>query len=250
MTVLWRTIRLHCGRTLRGWSRTTAVVANGFVMPIGMLLIVLLIFGRSIEMVSSVDPIARLTPLMVCSGVMFAGVASSVALVVERESGLLERFATLPNPSSAPLLGRVVAEVVRGVASATLVLIVATAFGFRSGPVGYLVIVALAAAFAFALGAIMAWIGLTAKSPDSVMALTPLLMILMFFNSGFVPLDAFPDPVQPFVLVNPLSVVSEAMTGYGASDGSVGDLAAALGWCLALSVLGSWLLAGALRRRG
>lgn len=248
MTTHRQTIWLHCGRTLRGWSRTPAVIANGFAMPILMLLIVLLIFGRSIETVSPVDPIARLVPLMVCAGVMFAAIASSVALVIERETGLLERFATLPNPSLAPLLGRVLAEVVRGATSAVLVLIVGTALGFRSGPIGYLVIVLLAAAFAFALGTVMAWIGLTAKSPDSVMALTPLLMVLMFFNSGFVPLDAFPDLVQPFVRVNPLSVVSEAMTGFGASDGSLGELAAAVGWCLGLSVLGSWLLARALRR--
>src|SRR5690606_8148070 len=101
MTTHRQTIWLHCGRTLRGWSRTPAVIANGFAMPILMLLIVLLIFGRSIETVSPVDPIARLVPLMVCAGVMFAAIASSVALVIERETGLLERFATLPNPSLA-----------------------------------------------------------------------------------------------------------------------------------------------------
>lgn len=241
-------VLLHCGRTLRGWSRTPAVVANGFIMPIAMLLIVLLIFGRSIEAISPVEPIARLVPLMISAGVMFAAIASSVSLVVERGAGLHDRFATLPNPPLAPLLGRVCAEALRGVATGALVLLVGTALGFRAGPFGYLGILALALAFSFALGTFTTWLGSTIATPEGVMALTPLLMILMFFNTGFVPLDSFPDSLQPLVRVNPLSAVTEAMTALGAGDATAGQLVGALGWCVGLVALGVALLARARAR--
>lgn len=243
MNTLLRPIGLHCGRTLRDWSRTPAVIANGFAMPIIMLLIVLLIFGHTIEAISPTEPIARLVPLMVCSGVMFAAIASATALVTERDSGLLERFATLPNPPLAPLLGRICAEGLRGTASAILVLIIGTALGFRSGPLGYIGIVVFALLFAVALGTITTWIGTTAKTPESVIALSPLLMLLMFFNTGFVPLDGFPDAVQPLVRLNPLSAMAEAMIALGTDTVTWGNLAAAVGWCAGLAVIGLTFLA-------
>lgn len=236
-------VLLHCGRTLRGWTRTPAVVANGFVMPVVMLSIVLLIFGQTIEAISAVDPVNRLVPLMIASAVLFAGIASAVALVTERRSGLHERFSTLPNPRLAPLLGRVCAEVVRALCSAVVVLALGVGLGFRSTPVGFVLILVLTACFALAIGTFITWIGMTASSPESVMAVTPLLMIMLFLNTGFVPLEGFPEAIRPVVAVNPLSAVAEAMIA--AADGDLGPraLAGAAAWCLGLTALGAVLLA-------
>ncbi|WP_375002940.1 ABC transporter permease [Aeromicrobium sp. CTD01-1L150] len=235
---------LHGRRILTGWTRTPAVLANAFVMPVLMLLIVLLIFGRAIETISPDPPITRLVPLMVCSGVMFAALSTATALVTERDDGLLDRFATLPNPPLAPLLGRVGAEVVRSCLSAVLVLIVGTVLGFRAAPWAYLVIVALAALLALGIGCMTTWIGLRAKSPEAVIALAPLMMLLMFFNSGFVPREGFPGPVQPLVRLNPLTAYTETMASSGSA---VGHLVAAGVWAVLLTTVGTLLLARARR---
>lgn len=221
------TVLVHAGRNLRGWSRTPSILANSLFMPVGMLLIITFMFGNAIEMATGRDAVQGLVPLIMCTGPMFAGTSSAAGLVTERSHGLLTRFRTLPGPVSSPVIGRILAETLRGTAGAVLILVLGFLIGFRMdvdsiarGVLGILGIMALAALVSLAFSSVLTWVGMIAKTPEATVAALPVMMILMFFNTGFMPSDGFPSYMRGAVDASPLSAVVEAMNvcaGYGGS---------------------------------
>lgn len=241
-------VGLHAGRTLLGWIRTPAILASAVGMPVVMLVIMLVMFGKSIEAATGASLLDGLVPLMICTGPMFAGVSSAAALVTERASGLLTRFRTLPGRRAAPMIGRIVAEVVRGVVGGVLVLATGFALGYRvsTGIVGVLGMLGFAALVSLAFGALMTWVGSIARTPESTVAAGPLLMIVMFFNNGFMPAAGFPVYLRPIVEVSPLSAVITGMNAVATGEGSV---LPGIAWLTGITLVAVTLLATALRRR-
>ncbi|MGP9722738.1 ABC transporter permease [Corynebacterium sp. AOP40-9SA-29] len=244
-----RAVALHAGRTLRGWSRTPAILAQALGMPVAMLLIITFMFGTAIEMATDRAAVQGLVPLMICTGPMFAGTTSAAGLVTERQDGLFTRFRTLPGARVSPLVGRVAAEVVRGTVGAVLVLMTGLFLGYRvDGLPGVLGILALSALVALAISCLLTWVGMVARTPEATVAALPVMMIMMFCNSGFMPVEGFPSYMQGVVQVNPLSAVVEAMdvcAGTAAADGSV---VPAVLWLLGAIAVGALLLTSAARR--
>lgn len=241
------TVLLHSGRTLRGWSRTPTILAQALGMPVAMLLIIVFMFGNTIETATDRDALRGLVPLMMTTGPMFAGTASAAGLVTERQTGLLTRFRTLPGPVSAPLSGRILAETLRGTVGAVLILIVGFLLGYRvDGPLGVLGILGLAALLSLAMSSLLTWVGMTVSTPEATVAALPVLMILLFANTGFMPVDGFPSYMHGIVRVNPLSRAVEAMDTCAGNGGSV---VPALLWFAVMTVIGLALVALVSRRR-
>src|SRR5437868_14411343 len=78
-----------------------------------------------------------------------ATATSGLALVTEIDLGYFDKLLVAPIRRSSIIFGRLVADLVRGIGGATLVLLVGLAFGadIRSGVGGAIVIVLLAALF-------------------------------------------------------------------------------------------------------
>lgn len=231
---------LHAGRTLRGWSRTPAVLIQSLIMPVAMLLTIAFMFGNTIEAVTGGSAVQGLTPLMLITGPMFAGTASAAGLVTERRNGLLTRFRTLPGPRIAPLAGRILAETLRGTVGAVLILLVGFLIGYRlDDPWGLLGVLGLAALVSLAFSSVLTWVGMVAATPEATVAALPVMMILMFCNTGFMPVEGFPSYMRGIVRNNPLSAVVDAMD---ACAGNGGPVLPAIIWTLALTVVGLTLL--------
>lgn len=240
------TVLLHAGRTLRGWTRTPAIIVQSLGMPLVMLLTILLMFGTVIETATDRDAIQGLVPLMMTTGPMFAGAASAAGLVTERQEGLLTRFRTLPGPAVAPLAGHILAEALRGTLGAALILAVGVLLCYRvHHPVGVLGILALAALMSLAFSCVLTWVGMIATTPEATVAALPVMMILMFCNSGFMPVEGFPTWIRDVVRANPLSAVVEAMEACAGNGGSV---VPALAWLCATVAVGLALVTAAARR--
>lgn len=246
------TVTVHAGRNLRGWSRTPGILVQSIGMPVGMLVVITFMFGNAIEMATGQPAIQGLVPLMMSTGPMFAGASSAAGLVTERQEGLLQRFRTLPGPVAAPLVGRVLAETLRGTVAAALILAVGFAMGYRMGTStvagavpGILGILGLVALVALAFSSMLTWVGMIAKTPEATVAALPVMMSLLFFNTGFMPADGFPGYMRGFVEANPLSAAVQAMNACAGHGGSV---VPALLWLGGITVLGIVLLAVAARR--
>ncbi|MGJ0181942.1 ABC transporter permease [Corynebacterium glyciniphilum] len=237
-------VALHAGRTLRGWSRTPAILAQSLGMPVAMLLIIGFMFGNAIEMATGRPAVQGLVPLMICTGPMFAGATSAAGLVTERQKGLFTRFRTLPGVTVSPLIGRVLAEVIRGTVGAALILTTGLFMGYRlENPLAVPGILALAALVSLAFSCFLTWVGVVARTPEATVSALPVMMIMMFCNSGFMPVEGFPSYMQGIVRGNPLSTVVEAMNVCAGTAGADSSVVPALLWLIGGAAVGTLLLA-------
>ena len=60
------------------------------------------------------------------------------------------------------------------------------------------------------------------------------MLSLLFFNSGMVPLDVFPEWLQPMVRAQPMSPAIEAMRGLAGGGPALGPALQSLAWSLGL----------------
>ena len=88
-------------------------------------------------------------PVAVVQGVAGAAAISGVAIVKDIESGYFDKLLLTPMPRLAIVLGRLIADGIRCMAFTSVIVAVLSIFtgGMEAGPLGYLVVIALAGLF-------------------------------------------------------------------------------------------------------
>lgn len=212
-----RVCALLSGRVLRRSLRMPAVLMQTIGVPIGTLFLLLAVFGEVVP-ATGVDRDGytdRLVVLMVLSAAVSGGLGSGAALIAERREGLLARFRSLPLPRSAPLAGRVLGDLGRSLIGAGALVAAGYLIGFRftAGPLGALGFFAVAGLYASGFCWLVTAVAMRARSFESLNALNPVFVLLLFLNSALVPVDAFPSVLQPFVRFAPHSGAVDALVG-------------------------------------
>jgi ABC-2 type transport system permease protein len=182
------------------------------VTPVMFLLLFTYLFGGAIAGSTSAYLDYTLPGLLVMS-VLFTTVYSGVALNTDLTKGVVDRFRSLPIWRPAPLLGSLLGDSVRYVLAGTVLIVVGVALGFRpeGGFVGVVAALALVVVFSFGLSWVFSVLGLLLRSPNAVMnsgfmAIFP----LTFLSNVFVDPATLPGPLEAFVDVNPISILSTA----------------------------------------
>ena len=156
-----------------------------------------------------------LMTLVALVGGMTGSIIGAVGIMREREVGLLSRFWVVPVHRAAGLLARLTADFVRIVVITLVVMSVGLLLGFRfeQGVPAAILWVFMPALFGVALSAAVLTLALFSSSTIAPQATEIVIAILMFFSIGFVPLDQYPEWLQPFVENQPVSTTIEAMKG-------------------------------------
>jgi len=213
LQALWTGSRLQCGRMLRRWVRDPATVIQALVYPAVTLVMLHIVLGNRITAATGTPAVCGMVPLVVLIGAMFGSVVSAVGLRAERESGLLSRFYTLPTHRAAGLVGRLMAELIRVVVTSLVILAAGIALGFRFtqgfGSGLLLLVVPLGFGLGFAL--MVTFLATLSTRLPLVELVSTIATLLMFFNSGFVPVMAYPRWLQPFVEHQPMSCAIDTM---------------------------------------
>jgi ABC-2 type transport system permease protein len=163
---------------------------------------------------------------------MYAG----MALNSDIQKGIFDRFKSLPIWHPSPLVGALLADSVRYSVGSAVVILLGLALGFRpaAGPIGLLLAVAVLLIFAFSVSWIWTAIGLIARTPESVMYMSwMVLWPLTFVSNVFVDPATMPGWLQAVVEVNPITLVVNAVRGL--MHGNV--TAADIGWVLLISAV-------------
>lgn len=132
-------------------------------------------------------------------------------------TGVHDRFRSLPVWRPAPLVGPLLADLVRYAAASVVLLSVGWLMGFRprGDAVGMLAGVALVLVFAFGLSWIWTLVGIVLRSENAVMTVGNTIMFpITFVSNVFVPVETLPGWLQPVVAVNPISVLTSAVRGW------------------------------------
>lgn len=207
--------RIFTARILRRWGRDLATVGQSLLFPAGFLIALNIVLGDGIRQVTGESALYGSVPLVALVGATSGAILVAIGIMREREDGLLSRFWTLPVTRASGLLSRLVAEGVRIVVITAFVMCVGMLLGFRfkQGPLAALVWLFIPAIFGVAFSAVVITIGLYAANVIVPQATEVISAMLFFFSTGFVPLNQFPEWLQPFVEHQPCSYVIEAMRG-------------------------------------
>jgi len=213
------------------------------IQPLMFLLLFVYVFGGAIAGSSRVY-IQYVLPGLVVQGVTFWAMQTAIGLNTDFQHGLVDRFRSLPIARSSVVAGRIAADVLRTGWGAVISVAAGMAFGFRlhtsvAGVVGAL---GLILAWGFALSWLMAFLGVSLRSAETVQTAGFLLVMpLGFASSVFARASTMPGWLQAFVKVNPVTVVADAARGLMIGGPVAAPLLKSAAWLTAITAV-SWAL--------
>ncbi|MFD6883972.1 ABC transporter permease [Rhodococcus sp. NPDC060084] len=234
LPALWEHSRLQCGRLLLRWARDPVTLIQALIYPALTLVMFRIVLGDSITAATGQSSIFGTVPMIVLVGAMFGSVVSAVGLRAERDSGLLGRFYTLPIHRSAGLVGRLMAETIRVFVTSLVIVAAGMVMGFRFtqglGASVLLFVVPLIFGIGFAM---MVTVLATVPGRIPLVELVSIVCtMLMFFNSGFVPVMAYPTWLQPIVANQPMSCAIDTMRALAIGGPVAEPFVKTLAWSL------------------
>jgi ABC-2 type transport system permease protein/oleandomycin transport system permease protein len=251
LTVAWR--------NLLKYQRVPQLVVFSTIQPIMFVLLFRYVFGGAIPTGNPDIPyVVFLMPGIFVQTVLFGSTSTGIGLAEDSDSGLLERFRSLPMARSAVLTGRTLADVVRNVFVVILMVVVGYLVGFRfQGNIFESILaLVLVVLFGYAFSWIAALVGLRASNAEAAQAaLFPILFPLVFASSAFVPTETMPSWLQAFANHQPVSAVINAVRElvYGPFNPPGTnvplDVLIAVAWMVGITVVFAPLAVRAYRRR-
>ena len=138
---------------------------------------------------------------------------AALFLVEEIEGGYFDKLRAAPVSRSAIVLGRLVAEAVKGLLIATALVVLGLIFGISiaSGPLGFVLLVALTALWSVVFVGFMQVIALKTRSAAATNSASLVFFPLLFLTPNFVPRDLLTRPMEIAATLNPVTYVMEAL---------------------------------------
>jgi ABC-2 type transport system permease protein/oleandomycin transport system permease protein len=221
------------------------------IQPLMFLVLFVYVFGGAIAG-SSKEYLQFALPGILVQSVAFLPFTTALALNTDFQRGVIDRFRSLPMARSSVIAGRILADGARIVWSVLIITGFAMVLGFRfgggaAGAVGSLVLVT---AFGLAMCWPMAFIGITARTTESVNTWGFMIILpLTFASSAFVPVDTMPGWLQPIANANPVTAAIDAARGLMLGGPVARPVAESLIWMAAIVVVFAPLAIARYRRR-
>jgi ABC-2 type transport system permease protein len=167
---------------------------------------------------------------------------AALFLVEDIEGGYFDKLRAAPVSRSALVMGRLIAEGVKGVLIAVAIVLLGLAFGISiaSGPLGFVLLVSLTALWSVVFVGFMQLIALKTRSAAATNSAGLVFFPLLFLTPNFVPRDLLTRPMEIAATLNPVTYVMEALRSLILQD---------LDWAhiwpgfLVVAVLGALMLA-------
>jgi len=229
------------GRSMRHIFRSTDTIITTAVTPIALMLLFVFVFGGALKQsIGSENYVNYLLP-----GILLIAVASGIAYTAYRlfndlQSGIFERFHSMPIARSSVLWAHVLTSLVANGITLAIIFAVGFLLGFRTGagPLAWLAVIGILLLFTLALTWLAIIAGLSAKTIDGATAFSYPLIFLPFISSAFVPTDTMPGPVQWFAENQPVTSIVNTIQALFAEQPVGTDIWVALAWCVGILVVG------------
>ncbi len=214
----------------------------------------LLVFGEVFTRVRAIPTgnlpyIDFMSPGILAQSVLFISIFYGIAIIWERDLGIVHKFLVSPTPRAALVTGKALSAGVRGSAQAVIIYLLALLLGVKMdwnplALIGVLAAVILGAAFFSTVSLIIACL---VKTRERFMGIGQVLTMPLFFASNAIyPISIMPTWLQVISRINPLTYEVDAlrtmMLAGGASVYGLGlDFAVMLLATACLIVIGAYL---------
>jgi ABC-2 type transport system permease protein len=217
-------------------GRNPMTLVHALLLPVAFLLTLKVVFGDSITTVTGENALYRSVPLVALVAAMTGSTTGMVGINTERLDGFLSRLWALPIHRAAGLLSRLAAETIRVLGTTLVILGAGMLLGFRfhRGVADAVLWVAVPVIFGLAFAALATTAALFSPKAVMVEAMQPVIILGATFCTGFVPVERYPDWVQPVVRYQPMSPAVDAMRGLAVGGPVLWPLFSAVVWCVAI----------------
>jgi ABC-2 type transport system permease protein len=238
------------GRSIRHVTRSMDTIITVTIMPIAFMLLFRYVFGGAIQ-AGTDNYVNYLMP-----GILLIAIASGISytgyrLFNDMQSGIFERFHSMPIARSSVLWGHVLTSLVSNAISVVIILLVGLVMGFRSsaGVLAWLAVAGILTLFTLALTWVAVIAGLMASSTDGATAFSYPIVFLPFISSAFVPTDTMPGPVQAFAENQPVTSIVNTIRALLEQQPVGSGIWIALGWCVGILIVAYAFAMRAYRRK-
>jgi len=239
-SVLYNTLRtdtlVQARRLLVRWTREPVVLVQSLIFPTFLLVVYKWVIGKSLLDLTGGDSLYGLVPMCAIAGALFGAIGTGAAIPDERAAGLLSRLWALPTHRASALLGRLLAEAARALVGSSVIAIVGVALGLRitTGLPQAIAFVFVPVLSVIGFAAVIVALAVRANGKNIITGLSTLCFLLLFFNTGMVPIDVFPGWMQPLIKAQPMSPAIELMRGLAEGGPTLWPFIQTLSWTLGL----------------
>jgi ABC-2 type transport system permease protein len=181
----------------------------------------LVVFGQVFSHVRGIPTgglsyLAFMTPGILAQSVLFSAIFYGIAVIWERDLGIVHKLLVTPAPRSALVLGKALAAGLRGVVQAAIVFLIALALGIELRwqflPIVVVVMAVMLGSAIFSTFSLI--IACIVKTRERFMGIGQLLTMPLFFASNAIyPIDLMPGWLQTIARLNPLTYLVDALRG-------------------------------------
>lgn len=210
------------------------------------------IFGEALSKIHAIPTqgysyLQFITPGILTQSVVFVAIFYGLYIIMDRDSGILQKLLVTPTPRLALVWGRMISAGVRGLSQAIIVFLFALVLRVPLhltiwSLLGVLAIIMLGAGFFTGLSMIIASI---VKTRERFMGIGQVITQPLFFASNAIyPVSIMPHWLQVASNANPLSYMVDALRGLvvtGATAGLGLDFLVLTLAVLAVSAISAWL---------
>jgi ABC-2 type transport system permease protein len=214
----------------------------------------LLVFGQVFARIRAIPTgnlpyIDFLAPGVLAQSVLFISIFYGIAIIWERDLGIVHKFLASPTPRAALVLGKALSASVRALSETIIIYALVALLGVAMSwniltLIQVIIVVALGAALFSTFSLIIACI---VKTRERFMGIGQLLTMPMFFaSSAIYPISIMPGWLKVISHLNPLTYQVDALRGLmlvkGVSVYGVGiDVLALLAGTVGLVFIAAWL---------
>jgi ABC-2 type transport system permease protein len=188
----------------------------------------LLLFGEVFTKVRAISAgdvpyLDFMAPGILAQSVLFVAIFYGIAIIWERDMGIVHKFLASPTPRGALVLGKALSAGVRSLSQAVIIYLLAFILGVKlnwtaAGLMGVLVTVILGAALFSSLSLIIASL---VKTREGFMGMGQVITMPLFFASNAIyPISLMPGWLQIISHANPLTYEVDALRTLMLSHGT------------------------------
>jgi ABC-2 type transport system permease protein len=188
----------------------------------------LLLFGEVFTKVRAISTgevpyLDFMAPGILAQSVLFVAIFYGIAIIWERDMGIVHKFLASPTPRGALVLGKALSAGIRSLSQAVIIYFLAFLLGVKlnwtvSGLIGVIATVILGAALFSALSLIIASL---VKTRERFMGMGQVLTMPLFFASNAIyPISLMPTWLQIVSHANPLTYQVDALRAFMLAHGT------------------------------
>jgi ABC-2 type transport system permease protein len=180
----------------------------------------LLVFGQAFGRLRSIPTgnvsyMAFLTPGILSQSITFISIFYGIAIIWERDMGLLQKFLSSPMRRSSLILGKMLGASVRALGQGIIVILLSLLVGVHLyvglNVIGVLLTVVLGSAFFAGMSMVLAAL---LRTRERMMGIGQVITMPLFFSSNALyPISIMPTWLRVVATINPMSYLVDGLRG-------------------------------------